>query len=608
MADLFWDRIEPHTRDPELEEGLQARLADPLWLMARQWQVGEFRGEDAASPIHIRATVQHHPLTGFRNDAALGSPTEPFPAGRPLESRVEAEGAAGHGRVAVAGEAGLQLLRRVDEEGLQKLRAPLRAAFRLTLPTDALRGLPERERRRLRRLARGSLDGLRALGEGRERVVGVAPAGDQAAMGRAVDAWREEQVSRFDRPGESGETWAEHRLEHRFSVTAEADKEHVLLSADGYPGGRLDWHAFDVAESVAVPQPPGPQPPGPLPPGPQPGPLPPGPLPPGATPLKVLDVLPVPLTYAGMPASSYWEVEDGVVYFGGVEAAAGDIARLVIAEFATVYSNDYFLFPVRLPAGSIARVTGLTVRNTFGESFGVRSAAELDEVATTAERPWAFFELSGDPSAARRQTPWLLLAPALPTPQNGPPLESVSFVRDEEANLAWAIEERLETASGKSVRRRLMTGLSDEPGPAGEAAPADEDAWRYRLQSPVPPYWIPLVPERPDPDSAQVRLRRARMLAWEELDDPTVAGPKGRLLAPDRPLWLHEEEIPQSGAQVTRRWQLARGADGRPHLWMARRKRPGRGERGSGLGYDSMDGVEAPTSHSSPGAGRTSAR
>ena len=105
----------------------------------------------------------------------------------------------------------------------------------------------------------------------------------------------------------------------------------------------------------------------------------------------------------------------------------------------------------------------------------------------------------------------------------------------------------------------------------------------------MPPYWIPLVPERVDADSPQVRLRRARMLAWEELEDPSVAGPKGRVLAPQRPLVLQEEEIPATGAQVTRRWQLARGADGRPHLWMARRKRPGRGERGSGLGYDLMD-------------------
>ena len=571
MADLFWDRIEPHTRDPELEEGLQARLADPLWLMARQWQVGEFRGEDAASPIHIRATVEHFPLTGFRNGAVPGSAAEAFPEGRPLESRVEAEAPAGHGRLAVSGEAGLQLLRRLDEVGLGELRPKLRSAYRLSLPAGALAALPPREQRRLSLMARGSLDGLRALDDGREKLVGLAAPADREAMGRAVDAWREEQIRRFDLPGASGETWVDNRLEYRFSVTAQAGNEQVTLNADEYPGGRLDWHAFDVATPPAAP------PEGPF-----------KTLPIGAPTARVLDVLPVPLTYAGMPASTYWEAEDGAVYFGGVEAGPADLARLTVAEFATVYSDDYFLFPVRFPSGSIARVTRLVVRNTFEESFDVSSTAELDE-RVPGERPWAFFELSGDPSPGRGQAPWLLLVPALPTPQNGPPLESVSFVRDEEANLAWAIEERLETATGGSIRRRLMHGLTAEPAEPAAGSGEPGDVWRYRLQSPVPPWWIPLVPERPDPASPQVGLRRARLLAWEELDDPSVAGPKGRVLAPERPLLLHEEEIPSTGAQVTRRWQLARGADGRPHLWMSRRKRPGRGERGSGLGYDAMD-------------------
>ena len=571
MADFLWDRIEPHTRDPELEEGLQARLGDPLWLMARQWQVGEFRGEDAASPIHIRATVEHFPLTGFRNRVLPGLPSEPFPEGRPLESRVEAEARVGHGRVAVSGEAGLQLLRRLDEEALGHLRVKLRSAYRLTVPAGALAGLPPREQRRLRLMERGSIDGLRALDDGREKLVGFAEPADRPAMERAVDTWREEQIGRFDLPGVSGETWMDNRLEHRFSITAQASQGEVVMNAEEYPGGRLDWHAFDVA--AAPPAPPD------------------GPfkvLPIGGPTQRVLDVLPVPLTYAGMPASSYWEVEEGAVYFGGVEAGPTDLARLTVAEFAIVYSNDYFLFPARFPAGSIARVTRLVVRNTFEESFDVSSTAELDEQAPGTGRAWAFFELSGDPSPVRGQPPWLLLVPALPTPQNGPPLESVSFVRDEEANLAWAIEERLETATGGSIRRRLMEGMAAEP-PAPGVARAADDAWRYRLQSPVPPYWIPLVPERVDPASAQVRLRRARMLAWEELDDPRVAGPKGRVLAPERAFALHEEEIPATGAQVTRRWQLARGADGRPHLWMARRKRPGRGERGSGLGYDVME-------------------
>jgi hypothetical protein len=563
MADLFWDRLEPHTRDPELEEALQAWVTDPLWLWARQWQLGEFYGEDAASPIHIRVTTQHHPLSGFRGDDVPGSPAEPFPEGRPLESRVEAEAIGGRGRVAVAADVGLQLLRRLDEVGLGHLRVPLRAAFKLALPPGSLAGLPSHDQRRLRLMARRSLDGLRALDAGRDAVLAVAGPEERPDMEPAVDAWRKEQLGRFDLPGDSGETWVEDRLEHRFSITADTAGAEITFGAQEYPGGRLDWHAFDVAGRT-----------------PRVTPLP----PPAAEPLHLL---PVPLTYSGMPASSYWELEEGSVYFGGVEAGPADIGRLAVAEFALVYSNDYFLFPLRFPAGCIARITDMEVRNTFGESFPIRSTAQWDEEAPGTGRAWAFFELSGDTSPANGQAPWLLLVPALPTPQNGPPLESVTFVRDGEANLVWAVEERVETATGGSVRSRLMAGLTPEAAPE-PVAPAD-GAWGYRLQSPVPPWWIPFVPERIDPESPQVKLRRGRLLAWEELEDPSVAGPKGRVLAPDRPLRLCEEEIPATGAEVTRRWQLARGADGRPHLWMARRKRPGRGERGSGLAYDTID-------------------
>lgn len=49
-----WERIEASSRDDELDSGVEARIADPLWMLARQWQVGEFRGDDAASPVATR--------------------------------------------------------------------------------------------------------------------------------------------------------------------------------------------------------------------------------------------------------------------------------------------------------------------------------------------------------------------------------------------------------------------------------------------------------------------------------------------------------------------------------------------------------------------------
>src|SRR6266511_4112623 len=50
-----WDRIEAIARSTGLTGGLEARVANPLWLLARQWQVGEFHGVDAA---HLHASAQ----------------------------------------------------------------------------------------------------------------------------------------------------------------------------------------------------------------------------------------------------------------------------------------------------------------------------------------------------------------------------------------------------------------------------------------------------------------------------------------------------------------------------------------------------------------------
>ena len=63
---MTWQRLEATTVDADLTEGQEARIADPLWLLGKQWQVGELTGEDAASPILVEAIVEHAPVTRVR--------------------------------------------------------------------------------------------------------------------------------------------------------------------------------------------------------------------------------------------------------------------------------------------------------------------------------------------------------------------------------------------------------------------------------------------------------------------------------------------------------------------------------------------------------------
>jgi hypothetical protein len=51
-------RLEPRPYQRNFEAGLSAAIHDPLWFLARQWQMGEHQGENASSPIWIDYSLQ----------------------------------------------------------------------------------------------------------------------------------------------------------------------------------------------------------------------------------------------------------------------------------------------------------------------------------------------------------------------------------------------------------------------------------------------------------------------------------------------------------------------------------------------------------------------
>src|SRR5215467_7419371 len=81
-----WNRLEGRPRTTDFDRALRAEVRDPLWLLTRQWQLGEFTGSDAGSPVTATYSVTATPPTRFR--PADGSP-EPLPDDRPLETVAE---------------------------------------------------------------------------------------------------------------------------------------------------------------------------------------------------------------------------------------------------------------------------------------------------------------------------------------------------------------------------------------------------------------------------------------------------------------------------------------------------------------------------------------
>lgn len=70
---VAYNRLEARPRTTDFTRSLRAEVRDPLWMLTRQWQFGEFRGEDAASPLTARIapalSSEPHLVTRWRPPA-----------------------------------------------------------------------------------------------------------------------------------------------------------------------------------------------------------------------------------------------------------------------------------------------------------------------------------------------------------------------------------------------------------------------------------------------------------------------------------------------------------------------------------------------------------
>ena len=113
----------------------------------------------------------------------------------------------------------------------------------------------------------------------------------------------------------------------------------------------------------------------------------------------------------------------------------------------------------------------------------------------------------------------------------------------------------------------------------------------YRLATDVPYHWFPFVPVAADgvpPTEGVIQLERRPLVRFLAGGTEVVPEPLGRVLVAADPLRLEEDEVPRSGVDVVRTFQLARWTDGGYVLWCGRRRRTGKGEGSSGLRFDSV--------------------
>ena len=81
-----WNRLEPRTRDKEFDKELECGVHDALWMLTRQWQMGELQGEDTGSAIFAKIQMR---TTRISNIKTAKGPVEHYTEGEPLEKHIE---------------------------------------------------------------------------------------------------------------------------------------------------------------------------------------------------------------------------------------------------------------------------------------------------------------------------------------------------------------------------------------------------------------------------------------------------------------------------------------------------------------------------------------
>ena len=203
-------RLEPDPHQRDLARGWAAELADPAWLLGRQWQMGEHQGEDASSPVAVEIRSRATPIGAVAGQAGLDPAT--VPAQAIIESEPQDWWTPGRrvrlGRLvaAAAHNHGVTLPKSVTLSGLP-------------VPYQALNGTGP--------------DG-RALWQQRSSIHGL----DESWFGQPGPP-RDEPVDLWD-PAE-------------LAYTAELPAGDTTLTINRHDGGDLDWYHADATAPLGPP-------------------------------------------------------------------------------------------------------------------------------------------------------------------------------------------------------------------------------------------------------------------------------------------------------------------------------------------------------------------
>ena len=609
--------------------GIKASVYDPLWMLTRQWQLGEFEGEDSGSPVYVDLKNEQGEISHILNNGNISN----YDARIPLEVFVERMGL----EVATSNVQG-------DVEFRLDLNMQLKLGLQFQKELNVLLKdvLDSNELRRYKKFlakdpkftfelndkqsnieldstikflsmvtgrviniykATSALDDIAILVTKTKEYFDNNPPTDpslsevvtqavQLALSNLKIWWygNRDQIDPeaseepfFERPIDNFSAWNSNKLEYDFKVqigptgTSPNAQEKLILDATGYKEDHLDWYSFTVSEGSSSDF--------------------------ELSTESAASAFATRLKFAGMPEKRWWNFEDGFIDFGSINPKKNNIASLLLMEFALVHSPDWFIIPCRMQIGSINRISTLKVTDCFGEQIEIESAGNTDAELSIKELDaswdsWSMFTLSKKYESREQEhsSPYFFLPPALDSVLTGQVIEEVKMLRDETANLVWGVEKKYRTYFGEPIAGydHSVALNSREVLPESHVTQGDDDKpLKYNIMTSVPRNWIPFIPVHAgnhtgpiDPVQKHIVLQRASMI---NSTNQKCIRPNSRLLSEVQPhYYVDEAEVPRNGVNVTESCQLATWYTGESFLWISRKKIYGSGEGASGLLFDTV--------------------
>lgn len=562
-----YNRVESSPRTPDFDRSLRAEVRDPLWMLTRQWQFGEFQGEDAASPVTAQILGEHTEMD--RVELRPGK-VFPYDGSVPLETMVEREKLAPNLFLAI--QMGRYFIKLMRSKSLGDYLEKFIQKYPLNFAIDR----NDHEGQQLYRAANGRVfDGYGLyeaitttdVGETQTRFANWLdsagnndiPVANRTQLKDLAVPYVEWFLRNYSQPARAEDSaWLPARLEYQFGLASAAGVDQKALVADQYFEGHLDWYSLDLdsSRSLALTPETGTN---------------------GLTTENLVSFIPAPVSFKGMPNVRFWAMEENQTNFGRIDSSATGLLHLLFAEFGLIYSNDWFMLPYPLLINTLCEIKGIVVTDVFGQHVLIRPAGRGLE---SDWQRWALFHQT-DKNDAGPASSLFYLPPSLMKSLEGEPLEQVNFLRDEMANMVWAVEGIVPSQAGRGVDGKEMA-LREEESPA--FTPAGDAGIKYVLGTTMPENWIPFIPVHIEGSDTEIRLQRAQL--------PGAKGALGAVLTErPAPYFIYEEEVPRSGVIVQRAFQRARWLNGKTCLWISCHKEAGKGEGWSNLKFDQIEQI-----------------